>query len=244
MKKILVVSAHPDDEIIGMGGTLTKLSKKHNISILFLSDGITSRRATDHVSSPVYEVTEEVYKKMKKQIDLRKTHAKNALKIVGVKKTRFLDLPNNEVDKFPLLKIIKEIEYEIQDSQCEVIYTHHYADLNIDHRIAYEAVITAARPLSGTSVKSIISFEAISSTDWRKPYKFNPNMFVDITSELKVKIRAMKAYKNEIRKFPHPRSIETLEAVAKRWGSLYGYKAAEAFEIILTRKENFQDSIL
>ncbi|MDE2589871.1 MAG: PIG-L family deacetylase [Patescibacteria group bacterium] len=232
---ILVVSAHPDDEIIGMGGTLKKLSQYHDVKILFLADGITARKKSGHVNSSEYEVTDIELKKMNKEIEERKKHAKIALAMLGVKKMKFLDLPDNELDVVPFLKIVKEVEKEIVLTKPNVIFTHHFNDLNIDHRLAYEATITAARPIFNSTVESIISFEAISSTDWKKPYKFNPNMCVDISLELKTKLKSISAYKNEIRKYPHPRSKETIEAVAKRWGSLYGFKAGEAFEIIMTR---------
>jgi len=235
MKKILVVSAHPDDEVVGMGGTLKKLSRVAEIQVLFLADGITARKKTGYVNSSVYEVSDKESKKMLKEIETRKAHAKNALSLLGIKKMRFLDLPDNELDTVPLLKIVKEVEKDISSSKCDTIFTHHYNDLNVDHRIAYDATLTAARPIFDSSVESIISFESISSTDWRKPYKFDPNLYVDITTELKQKLKAARAYKNEIQNFPHPRSVKAIESLAFRWGSLSGFKAAEAFEIILSR---------
>ena len=179
-------------------------------------------------------------KKMKKEVEVRKNHAKKALKILGVQDVRFLDLPNQELDQIPLLKIIKEIEKEVFGTKASIIFTHHYNDLNLDHRVAYEATITAARPIPDSKVSSIISFEIPAATDWRKPYKFNPNLYIDISSQLTAKINALKAYQYEFRKPPHPRSKEITDAVAKRWGSLSGFKAAEAFEIIFSRMNNLE----
>ena len=177
---------------------------------------------------------------MEKEVEVRKKHARKALKILGVQKVRFLDLPNQELDQIPLLKIIKEVEKEIFETKASLIFTHHYNDLNLDHRVAYEATITAARPGPGSKVSSIISFEIPAATDWRKPYKFNPNLYIDISSQLTAKINALKAYEYEFRKSPHPRSKEITEAVAKRWGSLSGFNAAEAFEIIMNRVDNLE----
>jgi LmbE family N-acetylglucosaminyl deacetylase len=232
---VLVVSAHPDDETIGMAGTLKQISKNHNVKVLFLSEGITSRRTSGYVSVPKYETTDDEMKKMEKEIQLRKDQAKKALKLLGVSNMRFLDLPNLELDQIPLLQITKEIEKDIQDIDCDVIFTHHYNDLNIDHQIAFKASITAARPVPTSKISKIFSFEIPASTDWNRPYQFNPNFYVDISKELELKVKALKAYKYEIRKFPHPRSKEATIAAAQRWGSLAGYDAAEAFEIIFSR---------
>jgi len=232
---ILVICAHPDDETIGMGGTLKKLSKKHNVSILFVAEGITARRKSGYATIPQYDVDHDEMKKMKKEIIVRKNHAKKALSILGIKKMRFLDLPNQELDQIPLLKITKQIESEISNTKANVIFTHHFNDLNLDHRIVYEATITASRPIPGSTVTSIVSFEIPASTDWRKPYQFNPNLYIDISKELEYKVKALEAYNYEIRKPPHPRSKTITKAIANRWGSLSGYNAAEAFEIIMTR---------
>jgi len=241
---ILIVCAHPDDETIGMGGTIKKLSKKHDITVLFVAEGITARRKSGYISNPSYDISEKEMKKMKEEIETRKIHARNALKILGVKKMKFLDYPNEELDTIPLLRIIKEIEYEIKKSKANIIFTHHHNDLNQDHRIVYEATITAARPIPGSKVSSIFSFEIPASTDWRKPYDFNPNFYVEITKEIESKVKALSSYHYEIRKNPHPRSKIITKAIAQRWGSLSGYYLAEAFEIIMTRSDNPRDLVM
>jgi len=239
--KILVVSAHPDDEVIGIGGILKKLSKTNEISILFLADGITARKKAGHENVSKYDVNKQDEIQMKKEIEIRKKHAKNALRILGVNKMKFLDLPDNELDLVPFLKIVKEVEKEIINIEPNIIFTHHHNDLNVDHRIAFKSVITAARPLKDSKIKTLYSFESISSTDWNVPYKFRPNEFVDISNEINFKIKALKEYKNEIRDTPHPRSPEMLKAVAMRWGGLYGFKFAEALELIYDRNTFFEN---
>ena len=235
---ILVVCAHPDDETIGMGGTLKKLSKDHDITLLFVAEGVTGRRKSGYENNPTYDVSDDEMKKMNEEIEVRKEHARNALAVLGIKKVRFLDLPNVELDQIPLLRIIKEIEEEMEETNCNMIFTHHFNDLNIDHKVVYEATITAARPIPRSPVFAIASFEIPAATDWKYPYQFRPNLFIDITEELNVKIEAFKAYQYEIRTTPHPRSKEMMEAAAMRWGSLSGYNAAEAFELVRIRLDD------
>lgn len=235
---ILVVCAHPDDETIGMGGTLKKLSKDNDITVLFVAEGITGRRQSGYENNPSYKIPENEMQKMQDEIEVRKNHAKNALSILGVKKVRFLDLPNVELDQIPLLKIIKEIEKEIDDNNIHLVFTHHFNDLNIDHKIVYEATVTAARPIPRSSVCALLSYEIPAATDWKYPYQFKPNLFVDISEELNSKLDALGEYEYEIRNSPHPRSKDMMKANAMRWGSLSGYDAAEPFEIIRMRLDS------
>lgn len=224
-----------------MGGTLKKLAKNHEIHVLFLAAGVLGRRNTGSINSPKNDMSEEIVVDIEKETKIRQNHAKRALRVFGIKNLKFLDFPTVELDKVPLLQVIKSIEKEIEETKCHTIFTHHYNDINLDHRVAYEATITAARPVPWSKVYSILSFEIPAATDWRHPYSFNPNMYVDITSELRFKIKALKQYQHELREPPHPRSEEMIESVAKRWGALAGFHAAEPFEIIIMRLKNISE---
>jgi len=145
------------------------------------------------------------------------------------------DYPDNRFDTVALIDIIKTIEKVKEEVKPDIIYTHHYGDLNIDHRITFDAVMTAARPVQGESVKEIYSFEIPSSTEWyfssTKNY-FMPNVFMDISETIEKKLQALKEYKSEVRQFPHPRSPEAIKSIAKKWGSNSGLKYAEAFCLV------------
>ena len=134
------------------------------------------------------------------------------------------NLPNKDYEK--------KIEEIIHKFNPDKIYTHSEHDLNLDHRILYNATLTATRPISNCNVKEILSFEVPSSTEWNFSSNFSPNVFENIEKELSFKLKSIQAYETEVRKFPHPRSVESLESIARRWGSVSGFKAAEAFCII------------
>lgn len=222
MEKILVVAAHPDDEILGCGGTLKRLINEGNEAYsLILSDGTTSRydRLTEKVSE---------------DIKIRLRQNQSAAKVIGYKETFFCQFPDNSFDKEILLDIVKAIEKYILLLKPSVIFTHHYGDLNIDHQKTFQAVQTAARPMVDCSVKEIYCFETFSATEWNfiNNAKFVPNYFVNIENTMKDKLEAMKCYKSELREFPHPRSLEGLNLTAKKWGMTIGCNYAEAFELI------------
>ncbi len=220
-KRILAVVAHPDDEILGCGGTIARLSKEGcEAFVLILGEGITSR-----------DQKRNREKRAKGVVDL-KACANKANKIIGVKDLFTCDLPDNRFDSVPLLDVVKLIENIKARIKPEIVYTHYNNDLNIDHRVVYNATLTACRPTNNESVKEIYSFETPSSTEWNYPYAFNPNYFVDVTDTLNKKLMALEAYKSELRKFPHPRSKEAVKNVPRRWGSVSGIGYAEAFEVI------------
>lgn len=222
MEKILVVAAHPDDEILGCGGTLKRLINEGNEAYsLILSDGTTSR----------YDILTE---KVSEDIKIRLHQSQSASKVIGYKETFFCQFPDNSFDKENLLAIVKAIEKYILLLKPSVIFTHHYGDLNIDHQRTFHAVQTATRPMVECSVKEIYCFETYSATEWNfiNNAKFVPNYFVNIENTLKDKLEAMKCYKSELREYPHPRSLEGLRIASKRWGMVVGCNYAEAFELI------------
>ena len=225
--KILIVAAHPDDEVLGMGGTILRHSKlKDIVKIVYLATGISSRQKYDDEikSKKLSELNKNRIKKLQND-------AKKATKILKVKDISFYDFPDNELDSVPLLKIVKVIENEIKKFKPDIVYTNHFGDLNIDHRTTYNATLTACRPLNN-KIKKLISFEVPSSTEWNYPQSFNPNYFINIEKEVNSKIKSFKMFKSEIRTFPHPRSSLNLKIIAQKWGSVSGFKFAEAFEII------------
>jgi|TARA_B110000438_G_scaffold223948_1_gene217638 N-acetylglucosamine malate deacetylase 1 len=229
--KNLVIVAHPDDEILGMGGTILKHRQEGDlVRIIILATGITSRRKSNNKNSFKYPSKENSTEIENEIIQLRED-AKNAGNVLKTNDIIFHNFPDNEMDSIPLLEITKIIEKEIDKFKPDRVYTHHYNDLNVDHRIVYNATLTACRPIN-FKVKELYSFEVLSSTEWNYPIRFQPNIFVNISKQLEKKLKAMSMYKNEIRKFPHPRSLENMKNVASRWGSIMGSNYAEAFELI------------
>lgn len=222
-ERILIIAAHPDDEVLGCGGTIACLSKKgHDVYISVLGEGITSR----------FNEREEADLELVKELHER---SRLVSEILGAKDLFLYSLPDNRFDTVPLLDIVKMIEKLIEKVQPSVIYTHYGGDLNIDHQITNRAVITSTRPVKDHPVKEIYTFEVPSSTEWAfGQYQggFNPNVFVDVSKTLDKKIEAMKIYESELRPFPHPRSPKALNVLAQYRGSTVGLKAAEGFEIV------------
>lgn len=225
-KKILVVVAHPDDELLGIGGTMNRLILDFNCTIraVILGEGITSRAETRDI-----DLWKEQLMKHKKNIE-------EARKSIGYESVGVYDFPDNRFDGVDLLDIIKVVEEENAGFNPEIIFTHHGGDVNIDHQRTFEAVITATRPMSHEKVNTIITFETPSGTEWRAssdPKHFIPNMFIEVSEEnLEAKIKGMEAYEFEKRKYPHPRSPEALRILAQQRGIIVGKEYAEAFNIV------------
>ena len=230
---ILVIAAHPDDEVLGLGGTIKKLSKNgNNVKIVIMATGIKARRSKNYSNSNEYEINDNISNEFDSQIKILRKEATKSSKILGAKSIDFLNFPDNEMDTVSLLEVTKSIEKIISDFNPEIVYTHTNFDVNIDHRICNQATLVATRPYVNTKVKQVISYEVPSSTEWYFPSSFSPNIFVDISNELTAKKNALKSYTNEIRNFPHPRSVDALDAISKKWGSVSGFKHAEAFYLL------------
>jgi LmbE family N-acetylglucosaminyl deacetylase len=218
MKKILVVAAHPDDEILGCGGTVSRMIKEGFESYtLILGEGITSRDQVRDI------------KKRKNEVENLKKQIYKAASIIGTRDVFLYNFPDNRFDSIDLLDIIKVVEKVKTDIRPDIIFTHYGGDLNIDHRITYETVMVATRPLVGETVKEIYAFKTLSSTEWGFPSGFDPDVFFDITDSIDIKCKAFQTYKSELRGFPHPRSLEGIKIDAAYWGMCTGVNYAEAF---------------
>jgi LmbE family N-acetylglucosaminyl deacetylase len=221
--KILVVAAHPDDEVLGCGGSIARFVQEgHEVHIAIMGEGITSRHAQPQ------EADTDQLSRLHQQ-----AHA--AASTLTAKDVVLCKLPDNRLDTVSLLDVVKLVENLLQKLKPEVVYTHHPGDLNIDHGVVHRAVLTATRPTTGQTVREIYSFEVPSSTEWafqQLEPTFHPNVFIDVSGTLETKIEALACYESETRTFPHPRSPEALRAIAARWGSVVGCQAAEAFELV------------
>lgn len=214
-KTVLIVAAHADDEVLGCGGTIARhVFEGDAVHVVFMADGVGSRGA-DRLG----------------ELKERNQARDEALRVLGVAEWHALDFPDNRMDQVPLLDVVRKLESIIEKLQPKRVLTHHCGDLNVDHRLTHEAVMTACRPVPGFSVREILTFEVMSSTEWNTPgaASFVPNTFVDISDYLPKKLEAMAAYEIEMRPAPHSRNVSHIEALARHRGNCVGVEAAEAF---------------
>ncbi|MGE8720204.1 PIG-L deacetylase family protein [Leptospira terpstrae] len=221
-RNVLVIAAHPDDEVLGCGGTMTRLSEEgHDVHVLILAEGLTSREIKRDRESKISELNSL-------SIDANKANLS-----LGVKSVELYDFPDNRMDSIDRLDVIKVVERKIEEINPSVLFTHFGNDLNIDHRITSDAVVTACRSYPGQVVEELYFFEVASSTEWQispNVSGFLPNVYYKInTKQMEKKKTALSIYESEMRKFPHARSIEAVEALGKWRGANIGFEYAEAF---------------
>ncbi len=218
-KKILVIVAHSDDETLGMGGALRKhVLNGDSVHVVSMTDGVGAREGSD---------SEAVYN--------RETAARQASQHLGFIWENNFSFDDNAMDRYPLLEVVECVEMSKRKVRPDIVYTHSGADLNVDHRVVANAVLTAFRPQPGETCCEIRLFEVLSATDYGHESitgRFTPNLFVDIKETWEAKRLALNAYDVEMRDYPHCRSIEGVENLARTRGNQIGLHMAEAFQVI------------
>lgn len=224
MKTILVVAAHPDDEILGVGGTVARhVAKGDQVYAMILGEGQTSRG--EHREDTSLDIVAALHK-----------NTLESAREIGYKDVFFAYFPDNRFDSIDLLDIVKTVEQMVHKLRPQIIYTHYSGDLNIDHQCTARAVLTATRPMADCCVEEILAFETLSSSEWNYDYSvqpaFCPNVFVDITDYYDQKEQAMSCYVSELCTFPHPRSLTGMDVLSRMRGMAAGMERAEAFMLM------------
>lgn len=216
---VLVIAAHPDDEVLGCGGTMSRFAQDEvTVYVAYLADGVGAR--DDQTKPNATELAQ------------RRRAAESACAILGARPPSFDDLPDNQLDTVPLLEIARKVEALIDRHKPDTVFTHHPGDVNIDHQRVHQAVVTACRPEPGHPVRRLMFFEVASSTEWQPPGSgpgFAPNVFIDISGTLDKKLEALQLFEAELRPWPHARSLEAVQHHASWRGATAGMEAAEAF---------------
>jgi len=217
--KVLVLAAHPDDEVLGVGGTIAyHVDKGDQVYVAIVTEG----------SSTQYDGEPE-------KILQKKEEAEKVKSILGISKVIYLNLPDMKLDTLAKIEINKRVNEVISTIKPDTIYTHFFGDINSDHHAVFEATMVASRPVGNYTVKKILCYFTPSSTEWAAQTinnAFLPNVYVDISKYIKKKLSAMDQYKSELRPYPHPRSLEALTIIGKYWGQQIGVEAAEPFMLI------------
>jgi LmbE family N-acetylglucosaminyl deacetylase len=216
-KNVLVVAAHPDDEVLGCGGVMSRhAADGDQVTVLVATRGAPELYPSEWIERLLGE--------------LRAAH-----QLLDVSSTHFLDFPAPKLDTVPGYALANGIAGTIQSVQPEIIYVPHRGDIHADHQAVYQATLVAARPISDCSVRTILSYETLSETEWAAPVGdqvFIPTVFVDISGHLERKLEAMACYQTQLRPAPHSRSLQTIEALARLRGATVGLAAAEAFQLV------------
>lgn len=222
-QRILVVVAHPDDEVLGCGGTLARAkSLGAEIAVQFLGEGISARFPFGQYDDPEFH----------QQTRVRIDGAKKALNVLGISDFEFGTRLCGQFDSYPLISIVKDIERKFESYKPDILLTHNPSEVNIDHRLTYEAVEVACRPTRDFIPDEICTFEIPCSGSWTFESTFRPNVFVDISEHWDTKLKAWSCYDGEARPFPFPRSVEGLKTIAQYRGLMSNLKMAEAFRLV------------
>lgn len=220
--KILVVAAHPDDEIYGMGGTMAKMAAEgHEIHVLIVTDGCTAQ----------YAHREDLQQIIAK----KQEEAQNANGLLGVKQVHFGMLPDMRLDTVPHVEVNRVIEEAVRQVQPDAVYTHFYGDVNLDHQMVYRSTLVAVRPVPGQCVKELYCYFVPSSTEWNVQLThtaFLPNVMADISRYSDLKEQALQAYQTELRAYPHPRSAQYVREMDRACGLQWGIGSAERFMLL------------
>ena len=220
---VLVVAAHPDDEVLGCGATIHRLTTHGaEVHILILGEGATSRYSERSQAEA-------------SEVGRLSAQAREAGDIVGARSVTVRDFPDNRFDTVALLEIVKVIEQHIERTRPSQVFVQHGGDVNIDHQRTYRAVLAATRPQPDVPVREVLSFEVASSTEWAFGHlqpRFDPTIFYDVSDHLDAKVAALECYTHELRQAPHPRSVEGIRALAAQRGASMGVAAAEAFTLV------------
>lgn len=214
--QVLVVAAHPDDEVLGAGGTIARhAALGDSVYVAILTEGASVQ-----------------FPGQPEMIELKRTQALKAAQVLGVKEVFFGNFPDQKLDVYPIIEITRFIEDVVRKTKPNIVYTHHFTELNRDHRIAYEATSVSVRPFSHPSIERFLCFSVDTVSDWGKGTA-QYNVFSDITDTLPMKLRAMQFYETETREHPHPRSLEAVRQIAYRNGVMVGLKAVEMFQLVM-----------
>ncbi len=223
MNKVLIIAAHPDDDILGCGGLMSKYRNQIEFKVIFIAEGSSCRFTNEQIHN------EDVLKIIEK----RNKYAVNALKVLGVNNYNFYNLPCGRLDQIPIIDINKIIENEIQIFNPDTVFTHSFNDTNNDHLIVHRATQMATRPVSSIFVKKLYTYEVLSSSEWRYTQNFSPTYFESLSkNDVMNKWLALSEYKTEIKNFPYPRSEEGIHSLAKYRGIQCANYYAEAFRLI------------
>lgn len=217
--KILIIAPHPDDEILGCGGLISKYAREGRVVyVLVITRGTPKLYSDDRI------------------VNVRR-EALDAHKLLGVKETVFLDFHAPELDQTSQAEISMEISKVIKRFAIDTLFIPHRGDIHSDHRIVYNAALVAGRPVNDSNVKNIYAYETLSETEWAAPFgddAFIPTHFVNVENTFHKKLEAMACFKSQLKPFPNSRSLETIEALAKFRGATVGYNRAEAFMTVRT----------